>query len=192
MKKNIDVKNKYSIKIPSNIKTICCNKTNLIIFKGPLATKVLKPYVKIFQINNFIFVSKIPTVKVSTNTLKNSDQLQGTVVAQIKLILIEVSNFLYKKLTLVGVGYRAFVTEEVTNQLTLKLGYSHLIYQRISPKLNIFCLKFTKLFIFGATSYTNLTQTVASIRQCKLPEPYKGKGILHYQENIVLKKGKKI
>lgn len=192
MKKNVDMKNKYSIKIPENLKTIYCTKANLLIFIGPLSTKVLKPCVKIFQIKNYIFVSKIPTLKVSTNTLKNSNQLQGTVIAKIKLILIEISNVLYKKLTLVGVGYRAFVAEDIANQITLKLGYSHLIYQRIPSKLSSFCLKFTKLFIFGVTSYSDLTQSVALIRQCKLPEPYKGKGILHYRENIVLKKGKKV
>src|SRR5688500_2528435 len=109
MKKKVDIKNKYSIKIPENIKIIFCTETNLIIFKGPLSTKVLKPYVKIFQTKNFIFVSKIPTIQVPTNTLKNSSQFQGTIIAQIKLILIEVANVLYKKLTLVGVGYRAFV-----------------------------------------------------------------------------------
>lgn len=192
MKKNLNIKNKYLIKIPQSIKVIYCTQTNLIFFKGAFLTKVLRPLVKIFQTKNFVFVSKIPTGKVSTNTLKNANQLQGTVIAQIKLILIEISNILYKKLTLVGVGYRAFIAENTINQVILKLGYSHLIYQKIPPKLSIFCLKFTKIFIFGKTSYTNLTQTIASIRQCKVPEPYKGKGILHHQENIVLKKGKKI
>lgn len=192
MKKNLDVKNKYLIKIPENVKIVCCTKTNLMIFKGPLATKVLRPYVKVFQTKTFVFVSKIPISKISTNTLKNAHKLQGTIIAQIKLILIEISNILYKKLILVGVGYRAFVAEDSVNRITLKLGYSHVIYHKIPPKLNTFCLKFTKLFIFGITSYVNLTQTAALIRQCKLPEPYKGKGVLHYQENIVLKKGKKI
>jgi len=192
MKKSVNIKNKFAIKIPKNIKVICCTKTNLIIFKGPLDTKVLKPKVKIFQTKNFVLISKIPTHKVSTNTLKNSDQFQGTTIAQIKLIFIEISNTLYKKLIFVGVGYRAFLTENLVNQITLKLGYSHLIYHKIPEKLNIFCLKYTKLFVFGVTSYVNLTQTAASIRQCKLPEPYKGKGILNYQEKITLKKGKKI
>lgn len=192
MKKNLDVKNKYLIKIPDNVKIVWCTKTNLMIFKGPLSTKVLKPRTKIFQTKNFVFVSKIPIDKISTNTLKKSNQLRGTILAQIKLIFIEVTNILYKKLTLVGVGYKVFVVKDPANQITLKLGYSHLIYQKIPHQLSTFCIKFTKLFVFGVTTYADLTQTVASIRQCKLPEPYKGKGILHYQENIVLKKGKKI
>lgn len=192
MKKNIDVKNKCLIKIPKNTKIICCTKTNLLIFTGPLMTKTLIPTVKIFQTKNCILVSKIPTNKISKNTLKNSNKLQGTVVAQIKLILIEISSILYKKLILVGVGYRAFMIDNLTNQTTLKLGYSHLIYHKIPSNLSSFCLKYTKLFVFGLTSYDSLTQTVASIRQCKKPEPYKGKGILYYQESIKLKKGKKI
>ena len=58
--------------------------------------------------------------------------------------------------------------------------------------LKVHCQKFTKLFIFGNCSLENLTQTVAQIRACKLPEPYKGKGILYDTEKISLKKGKKI
>lgn len=192
MKKNINIKSKYLIKIPENIKIVFCTKTNLIIFKGPLKTKVLIPEVKIFQIQDFIWISKIPTGAISNNILKNLNKLQGTIAAQIKLILIEVTNMLYKKLVLIGVGYRAFVTENLINQITLKLGYSHLIFYKIPKGVNTFCLKHTKLFVFGLISYAKLTQITASIRQCKKPEPYKGKGILFSQENIKLKKGKKI
>jgi len=192
MGQNINIKNKNLIKIPENIQVICCTKTNLIFFKGSLTTKTLKPTIKVFHIENFIFVSKLPINKISKNTLKNLSQLQGTVLAQIKLILIEISNTLYKKLILIGVGYRTFMTENLMNQITLKLGYSHLIYHKIPLFLNTYSVKNTKLFIFGVTSYNSLTQTSASIRQCKVPEPYKGKGILYHQENIILKKGKKI
>lgn len=194
IKKNVIVKNKFKIKIPKNVTIIFCNKTNLIIFKGFLATKVLKPKVKIFQLKNFILISKIPTdSKISTNFLKNSNKFQGTVLAQIKAIFIEISNVLFKKLIFVGVGYRAFIHENSKNdQMTLKLGFSHLIYKKIPEELQSICLKRTKLFIFGVTSLKTLTQAVASVRQCKPPEPYKGKGILHYQEKILIKKGKKV
>ena len=106
--------------------------------------------------------------------------------------MIEVTYTLYQKLNLVGVGYRVFAHEKITNQIYLKLGYSHLIYHRIPDEISSYCQKFTKLFIFGNSSINLLTQTAAQIRHCKLPEPYKGKGILYDQEKIILKKGKKI
>jgi large subunit ribosomal protein L6 len=192
MKKDLNIKNKCIIKIPKGIKVIYCTKTSLLIFISSLTKKTFKSDVKIFYIKNLLIVSKIPISKISKSTLKNLNKLQGTILAAIKQILIEISNILYKKLILIGVGYRTLITENLTSQITLKLGYSHLIYYKMPTNLNTFCLKYTKLFIFGVTSYNNLTQTTASIRQCKTPEPYKGKGILYYQENVILKKGKKI
>lgn len=119
-------------------------------------------------------------------------KIQGTTVAKIKQILIESTYTLYQKLNLVGVGYRVFAHEQLKNQIYFKLGYSHLIYFKIPSELNTHCQKFTKLFLFGNCSFDLLTQTASQIRVCKLPEPYKGKGILYDQEKIVLKKGKKI
>jgi large subunit ribosomal protein L6 len=72
-----------------------------------------------------------------------------------------------------------------------KLGYSHSLYFKIPEQLIIFCLKFTKLFIYG-NSYQNVTQIASLIRSYKKPEPYKGKGILYETEKILLKEGKKI
>ena len=123
---------------------------------------------------------------------KNFKKLQGTTVAQIKQILIELSYKLFNKLVLVGVGYRAFVYEKMETQLYFKLGYSHLVYFRIPTDLQIFCQKTTKLFLFGDSSLNLLTQTAAQIRSCKVPEVYKGKGILYDKEKITIKKGKKV
>ena len=111
---------------------------------------------------------------------------------KIKQILIEITYILHCKLNLIGVGYRVFTHEKLANQIYFKLGFSHLIYFRVPLGINIYCQKFTKLFFFGNSSYNLLTQTTAQIRNCKLPEPYKGKGILYDQEKIILKKGKKI
>lgn len=75
--------------------------------------------------------------------------------------------------------------------LHFKLGYSHFIYFKIPKNLKIFCLKANKLFILG-NSYLFVTQIAALIRSYKVPEPYKGKGILYTTEKIALKEGKKI
>ena len=188
------LKKKYTIKIPKNINIMYCDEKNIITFIGPLQTKSLKLAVKIFLIptSQLIIVSQIPVSDTSAVGLKNAKKLQGTTVSKIKQILIETTYTLYNKLNLVGVGYRVFSHEKLSNQIYLKLGYSHLIYFKIPNDLNSFCQKFTRLFLFGNCSFETLTHTAAQIRNCKLPEPYKGKGILYDQEKIILKKGKKI
>lgn len=187
-------KKKYSVKVPQNIQILYCDKKNLITFIGPLATKSLKLKIKLLLISpaNLIVATSLTTDKKSIGSPKNSKIIQGTTVAKIKQILTEVTYVLSRKLNLVGVGYRAFAHENLPNQMYFKLGYSHLIYFRIPAGLSSDCLKFTKIFISGNKSYDTLTQTAAQIRNCKLPEPYKGKGILHDQETVVLKKGKKV
>ena len=187
-------KKKYSVKVPKNIKILYCNEKNLITFIGPLATKSLSLKIKLLLIppSNLIIATSLPTDRKSITGSKSSKKMQGTTIAKIKQILIEVTYVLSRKLNLVGVGYRAFSYEKLPNQMYLKLGYSHLIYFRIPTGVNSNCLKFTNIFIYGDKSYDLLTQTAAQIRSCKLPEPYKGKGVLYDQETIVLKKGKKI
>jgi len=187
-------KKKYSVKVPKNIKILYCDKKNLITFIGPLSTKSLNLKIKLLLIpsSNLIVTTSLPIDGKSIIGLKSSKKIQGTTIAKIKQILIEITYVLSRKLNLVGVGYRAFSYEKLPNQMYFKLGYSHLIYFKIPTGLTSNCLKFTKIFLYGNKSYDLLTQTAAQIRSCKLPEPYKGKGILHDQETIILKKGKKI
>jgi|JI81BgreenRNA_FD_contig_123_26832_length_1834_multi_57_in_2_out_2_2 ribosomal protein L6P/L9E len=187
-------KNKHTIKISKNIKVLYFNKKNIVTFIGPFQTKSLKLKVKIFLIPNAntIIITNIFSSNASAIDIKNIKKIQGTTAAKIKQILTEITYTLYCKLNLVGVGYRVFLYEQVPNQLYLKLGFSHLIYFKMSESLKIHCQKFTKLFLFGECSIENLTQTAALIRNFKRPEPYKGKGILYDQEKVVLKKGKKI
>lgn len=187
-------KKKYSVKVPKNIKVLYCDKKNLITFVGPLTTKSLNLKIKLLLIpsSNLIVATSFPAGKKFITGLKNGKKLQGTTIAKIKQILTEVTYVLSRKLNLVGVGYRAFPYEKLSNQIYFKLGYSHLIYFKIPEGLTSNSLKFTKVFLQANKSYDLLTQTAAQIRDCKLPEPYKGKGILHDQETIILKKGKKV
>jgi large subunit ribosomal protein L6 len=187
-------KKKHTIKLPKNIKVLYCDKKNIVTFIGQSLTKSLKLKVKIFlnSVSNSIVVTDIFVSDASGKDLKNIKKIQGTTVAKIKQMLIETTYVLYHKLNLVGVGYRVFSYENLESQLYFKLGFSHLIYFKVPDSLNTYCQKFTKLFLFGNCSFDTLTQTAAQIRAFKRPEPYKGKGILHDQEKIILKKGKKI
>lgn len=188
------LKKKHTIKIPKSIKVLYCDKKNLITFIGPYQTKSLKVEVKLFLSadSNMVMVTSIFASETSTTNIKNITKLQGTTVAKVKQILIETTYTLYRKLNLVGVGYRVFPYEQLDNQLYFKLGFSHLTYFKVPSSINTYCQKFTKLFLFGNSSFNTLTQTAARIRAFKKPEPYKGKGILYDQEKIILKKGKKI
>ncbi len=187
-------KNKHIIKVSKSIKVLYFNEKNIVTLIGSSQTKSLLLKVKILLIptSNTIIVTETLSSVASATDLKNIKKIQGTTVAKIKQMLIEITSTLYYKLNLVGVGYRVFPYEQSENQLYFKLGFSHLIYFKVSDSLKTYCQKFTKLFLFGSRSFEDLTQTAAQVRAFKRPEPYKGKGILHDQEKIILKKGKKI
>lgn len=182
------------IKIPNDISLVYCNKKKIIIFSGPINRKSLKLKLKLIisTSKKLIKVSLIPFSNISNPEKKNLKALQGTTVALIKQLIIETSTMICQKLKLVGIGYRAISVETFKDQLImLKLGFSHFIYYRIFTEIKFFCKKQTQLFILS-NSFQQTTQTAASIRAIKKPEPYKGKGILYTNEIITLKKGKKV
>jgi large subunit ribosomal protein L6 len=186
---------KYTIKIPENVNTFYCDKKKIITFAGPLKKKSLKLEVKPFfsYTLNSLIISDLSNTQNSVSGQKKAKIMQGTTLAIVKHALIEINYKLYNKIKFVGVGYRSFqMNNPLENQIFLKLGYSHMIYFRIPSPLNTHVVKFTTLFIFGNSSYSEITKLVSLIRDCRLPEPYKGKGVLRYEEKILLKKGKKI
>jgi large subunit ribosomal protein L6 len=190
----LKMQKKNTIKIPKDILIIYSSSKKIITLVGPIKTRSLKLKLKLNIINslNLIEVTLNPFIKTSNNAKKQIKAIQGTTVALLKQVMIEASSLIYKKLKLVGVGYRAFDVDEFKNDLLMfKLGYSHPLYFKIPFNLNIVCLKFTKLYIYG-NSYQTVTQTASLIRSYKTPEPYKGKGILYEGEKIVLKEGKKV
>lgn len=122
---------------------------------------------------------------------KKLKAVQVTQVNLLKQMLLEISLLSCKKLNLIGVGFRVSMWQTSTlSLLHFKLGYSHNIYFKIPKSLEIFCLKANKLFILG-DSYLFVTQVAALVRSFKIPEPYKGKGIVYTTEKICLKEGKK-
>jgi len=187
-------KKKQIIKIPVNVAVFYCRKKQIIIFKGPTEQKSLqvKINLKISQKKQVIEVCNRDLPGLSNNDKKHFKALQGTTASLIKQLLVEASAPIYQKLKLVGVGYRIFPVENFEKDLLMcKLGYSHSVFLKIPKKIDIFCLKLTKLFLCGS-SYQNVTLTAAQIRSNKFPEPYKGKGILYENEKIILKEGKKV
>ena len=187
-------KKKQVIKIPSNLKVFYNKKTKLLIVKGIAEQKSLKinRLLHIFSVKKHIEIESDSSQKLSNIDKKKIQLIKKTTTSLVKQLFIETTATIYQKLKFIGVGYRALLVENFENHLLLlKLGYSHPIYFRIPLKTQIFSLKLTNLFLYGY-SYQELTLTASQIRLNKVPEPYKGKGILYENEQITLKEGKKI
>lgn len=92
-------------------------------------------------------------------------------------------------LEIVGVGYKAS-TNPQGSILYLKLGFSHEIRLQVTSAVRVFCFK-PNLICCTGIDHQKVTQFAASIKSCKPPEVYKGKGIQYRNENLPKKQGKK-
>lgn len=171
---------KVPVSIPDGI-TVTQSLNNLLV-KGPLGTLDLY-YTKDVSI-------RIIDGKILLDPLKDtkkSHALWGTYRSLIEQMILGVSQGYVTNLELVGVGYKASVTDD---RLTLKVGLSHDIIHSIPEGISISCLKPTLISIRGI-SKQKVNLEASRIRSYKCPEPYKGKGILYENEKIKLKEGKK-
>ena len=91
-------------------------------------------------------------------------------------------------LKLVGVGFKAR-SESQGRELFLKLGYSHEVQFTAPPAVRVFCFKHIICCI--GIDKDRVYQFAGAVRSCKLPEVYKGKGILYIDEVSKLKPIKK-
>jgi large subunit ribosomal protein L6 len=98
-----------------------------------------------------------------------------------------VTNGFQKKLTLVGVGYRAQAAGEVLN---LTLGFSHPVVHKMPEGVKAETPSQTEILIKGIDKQ-QVGQVAAEIRAYRKPEPYKGKGVRYADEVIVMKETKK-
>jgi len=189
-----NITKRHIIKIPKDISLYYCTTNHIVIFTNSVTQKALKLKTKLVieKDKKLIKITREPFSNMSNNKKRSLKAIQTTQVVLIKQMLLEISSFFCKKLNLIGVGFRVSILKVLDfNLLHLKLGYSHSIYFKTPKNLKIFCLKATKLFIIG-NSYQFVTQIASLIRACKVPEPYKGKGILYATEKITLKEGKKV
>jgi len=185
---------KYFVKIPKNVSMYYCESNHLIVFVTSFIRKtlVLKTKVIFEKKNRILKITRTPFFDISNNERKKLKIVQGTQVSLLKQALFDISFTFCKKLNLIGVGFRVSTLKILEiNLLHFKLGYSHQIYFKIPTNLKICCLKTNRIFIIGY-SYLFVTQIASLIRSYKIPEPYKGKGVLYSTEKIILKEGKKI
>jgi large subunit ribosomal protein L6 len=185
---------RHIVKIPNNISMYYCDAKHIVIFSNLFSQKALRLKTKLIieKRKRVIKVTQEPFNAISNNEKKKLKIVQGTQINLLKQMLLDISHSFCIKLNLIGVGFRVFVLKLFDlDLLHFKLGYSHFIYFKTPKKLKIFCLKTNKLFILG-NSYLFVTQIASLLRSYKVPEPYKGKGILYTTEKITLKEGKKV
>ena len=92
-----------------------------------------------------------------------------------------------RKLTLVGVGYRA---QAQGDKLNLTLGFSHPVVHSMPAGVKCETPTQTEILIKG-TNKQQVGQVAAEVRAYRPPEPYKGKGVRYADEKVVIKETKK-
>lgn len=147
--------------------------------KGSLATK-LHRLVTVKNDNNVITIVPKADTKIA-------NMQAGTARALLSNMVVGVSEGFERKLTLVGVGYRAQVQGK---SLNLSLGFSHPVNFIIPEGITIETPSQTEIFVRGADKGL-VGQVAANIRRIRPPEPYKGKGVRYADELVILKETKK-
>jgi len=124
---------------------------------------------------------------VAANDSQHSRSMSGTVRALVANMVRGVSEGFSRKLTLVGVGYKA---QAQGNTLNLDLGYSHPVNHKMPVGVTVETPTQTEIIIKGADKQA-VGQVAAQVRAYRKPEPYKGKGVRYADEVVVIKETKK-
>ncbi len=135
------------------------------------------------------------TIKNENNTLtfapvgesREAVAMSGTVRALVNNMVVGVSQGFEKKLSLVGVGYRA---QAQGDKLNLSLGFSHPIVHQMPAGVKCETPSQTEILIKGIDRQ-KVGQVAAEVRAYRSPEPYKGKGVRYADEVVVIKETKK-
>ena len=141
------------------------------------------------QFNDTVTVLKKDNTLVleTKNDTKFAKALSGTVRALMNNMIIGVTTGFEKKLTILGVGYRAAVQGD---NLNLALGFSHSVVVKAPKGIKIEAPTQTEIIIKG-TDKQMVGQVAADIRSYRPVEPYKGKGVRYADEVVILKETKK-
>jgi large subunit ribosomal protein L6 len=124
---------------------------------------------------------------VPANDSAEADAMSGTVRALLANMIGGVSKGFEKKLSLVGVGFRAAAQGQ---KLTLQIGFSHPVVKDMPQGIKVTTPTQTEIVIAGADRQA-VGQVAAEVRAFRPPEPYKGKGIRYAGERVVIKETKK-
>jgi large subunit ribosomal protein L6 len=170
----------YPVEVPEKVEVKL--DYDKIAVKGPLGTltQALSPKVKIERVENRL------EFKANDNS-RQANALSGTVRALVANMVTGVTKGFERKLTLVGVGYRAAAQGD---KLNLTLGFSHPVVHQLPQGITAQTPTQTEILIKGMDKQV-VGQVAAEVRAYRSPEPYKGKGVRYADEKIVLKETKK-
>jgi len=155
---------------------------NSIIVSGPLG-KLSHPLTNAVNLNR-----EGETITfVATSTDAHARAMSGTLRSLVANMVRGVSEGFTRKLTLVGVGYKAQAQGQILN---LELGYSHPISHKMPDGVTVKTATPTEIELTGADKQV-IGQVAAQIRAYRKPEPYKGKGVRYSDEVVQIKESKK-
>ncbi len=171
---------KTPVTIPSGVEVKLNGKDVTVKGKGGLLSYKLHNDVS-FEINDNV-------IQVKWNdAVKKANAQAGTARASISNMIAGVSEGFEKKLTLIGVGYRASIKG---NTLTLALGFSNPVVYQVPEGVTVEVTTQTELLV-KSNDKQKVGQVASEIRGFRPPEPYKGKGVRYTDEYVARKEAKK-
>lgn len=170
---------KTPIALPKGIEVKVVN--NVVQVKGPKGnlSKDLIDGISLRIEGDKVFVE-------TDQTKKLEGSFHGLYRSLISNMILGASKGFEKRLSLIGVGYRAAVQG---HKLDLQLGFSHPTQIEIPKSVQVTVDKSVLIVITGADKHA-VGQFAAAVRGMKPPEPYKGKGIRYENEYVRKKAGK--
>ena len=157
-------------------------KGDVITVKGPLGT-ISQPANKLVTVTNDNGTLKLAPADES----REANAMSGTMRALVANMVQDVTKGFERKLTLVGVGYRA---QAQGDKLNLSLGFSHPVVHQMPEGVKAETPSQTEIVI-KRIDKQKVGQTAAEVRGYRPPEPYKGKGVRYSDEVVILKETKK-
>ena len=121
------------------------------------------------------------------NDSREANAMSGTLRALVNNMVTGVTKGFEKKLSLVGVGYKA---QAQGDKLNLSLGFSHPVVHAMPAGVTCATPTPTEILIKGIDRQ-QVGQVAAEVRAYRSPEPYKGKGVRYADEVVKLKETKK-
>jgi large subunit ribosomal protein L6 len=171
---------KNPIVVPAGVEvTLAANKISV---KGPKGSLVQ-------ALNSDVTVERQGDTLLckATNDSQQANAQSGTIRALVANMIVGVNQGFERKLTLVGVGYRA---QAAGDALNLTLGFSHPVVHKMPAGVKVATPTQTEIVLTGSDKQ-QVGQVAAEIRAYRSPEPYKGKGVRYADEVVILKETKK-
>src|SRR5689334_2635410 len=171
---------KYPVPLPKGVEINIA--AGQISVKGPLGTiaRSADPNVEVKKDGEQLLCKAL-------GNSNHADAMSGTMRALIANMVTGVTKGFEKKLSLVGVGYRA---QAQGDKLNLSLGFSHPVVHQMPKGVKVATPTQTEIVISGVDKQL-VGQVAAEVRAHRPPEPYKGKGVRYADETVVLKETKK-